>query len=245
MFAKLGKYSSLSGVKIFDGIDKKTNLPYCQPYGYDTRQVYKISNDNIFDGEIQLCKNGFHFCLDIYSASDFKNLFRSNVGKKYPNAVIMNPVFKVTAFDKVLFDEHESYGMYRCKFVTNHLRVYKQFSCESILYYAQLFPITGFAYSLLDKSTISTHELASDNANYFNRCLIQTAAKDVTIDTIPDYKHYTIFSYSGDILTVKNKTKYTHYVNRYCNTKQYIIPIPRYSTVEFKQCDIIGKLVKK
>ena len=38
MKIKLKPGDVLQGIKIFDGIDKKTNLPYCQPDSY--KQIY-------------------------------------------------------------------------------------------------------------------------------------------------------------------------------------------------------------
>ena len=238
MEIKLKPYESLTGIKIFDGIDEKTNLPYCQPG--DIKQIYDISNENVYDGEIKLRKAGFHFCLDIASANDYKNIFRYNLGKKYPNALIMNPIHYVIAKDKILSEEYERFGGFRCIYITNNLTIGKPLFCNEILHYITNCPVSGCEYSLLDvsKSEVYTHEI-----QHTNKCLIQSGAKDVIIDT--QNMNYTIFSNSYNPLTVKNKTKYTQYVNRYRSCNQYITPVPRYSTVEFKPFDKIGKIVKK
>lgn len=74
MEIKLYKNESLSGVKIFDGIDEKTNLPYCQPNN-NNKQIYQLG-ENKYNGKLELCETGFHFCLDLASASDYKYLFK-------------------------------------------------------------------------------------------------------------------------------------------------------------------------
>lgn len=238
MEIKLKSGEVLQGIKIFDGIDKKTNLPYCQPG--DIKQIYDISNENVYDGEIKLRKAGFHFCLDVASANDSKNIFRYNLGKKYPNALIMNPIHYVIAKDKILSEEYERFGGFRCIYITNNLTIGKPLFCNEILHYITNCPVSGCEYSLLDasKSEVYTHEI-----QHTNKCLIQSGAKDVIIDT--QNMDYTIFSNSYNPLIVKNKTKYTQYINRYRRCEQYITPVPRYSTVEFKPFDKIGKIVKK
>lgn len=237
MEIKLKPYESLVGIKIFDGIDEKTGNPYCKPG--NIKQIYNTSSENVYDGKIELCKAGFHFSLDIFAASDYKNIFRCNLGKKYPNALIMNPVYHVIARDKILSEEYERFGGFRCKYITNNLTLGNPLFCCDIIHYITNCPVSDYAYSLLDvgKSEVYTHEI-----NHTNRCLIQSCAKDVIIDTQQTHHNYTIFSNYYNLLTVKNKTKYTQYVNRYVTCEQYITPVPRYSTVEFKQFDKIGKL---
>jgi len=243
MEIKLKPGEVLRGIKIFDGIDKKTKLPYCQPD--KNKQIYQLG-ENKYDGKIGVCRAGFHFCLDLASASDYKYLFKSHVVKKYPNAVIISPVFYVTAKDEIQSDEYERKidGVFTCKYVTNNLNVCRQLNYSEIMYCALEQSISSFPHSLLNKPEISTHEinLLSNQPYYFNRCLIQTFAKDVTIDRIPNDYNHTIFSNTSNLLTVRNKTKYTQYVNRY-DCAQYITPVPRYSTVEFKQFDKFGKIV--
>lgn len=246
MEIKLKPYESLTGIKIFDGIDEKTGNPYCKPG--NIKQIYDTSNENVYDGEIELCKAGFHFSLDIFAASDYKYIFRCNLGKKYPNALIMNPIYCVIAKDKILSEEYEKIGCFRHKYVTNNLTIGRQLYINEIMFHILNYIVFGFTYSSLDKPVLSTHEIDFSTTNqpyYFERCLIQTFAKDVTIDRIPDHHNHTIFSRFDRLLTVRNKTKYTQYVNRYSYREQYITPIPRYSTVEFKHFDKIGKLVKK
>lgn len=239
MEIKLDENDCLFGIKIFDGIDKKTNLPYCQ---YDNnKQIYQLG-ENKYNGKIGLCKAGFHFCLDLASASDYKYLFKTHVDKKYPNAVIISPVFYVTAKDKIQSNEYKRSinGVFTCKYVTNNLTVDRQLNYSEVLYCALEQSIFSFPHSLLDKPEISTHEVT----DYSVKPLVQTQARKVIIDTAFIGKHYTIFSNTSNLLTVTNKTKLVQYVNRY-GSEQYITPVPRYSTVEFKQLDKFGKIVKK
>ena len=240
MEIKLKPSEVLQGIKIFDGIDKKTNLPYCQPD--KNKQKYQLG-ENKYDGKIEFCKAGFHFCLDLASASDYKYLFKTHVDKKYPNAVMISPVFYVTAKDKIQLNEYERTinGVFTCKYITNNLTLDRQLGCGEIMYWALEQSVFSFPHSLLDKPEISTHEVT----DYSVKSLVQTYARKVIIDTTFIGKHYTIFSNTNNLLTVTNKTKLVQYVNRYDGCDQYITPVPRYSTVEFKQCDKIGKLVKK
>lgn len=239
MKIKLKPGEVLQGIKIFDGIDKKTNLPYCQPDSY--KQIYQLG-ENKYDGKIEFCKAGFHFCLDLASASDYKYLFKTHVDEKYPNAVMISPVFYVTAKDKIQLYEYERYknGVFTCKYVTNNLNVDRQLNYGEVMYWALEQSVFSFPHSLLDKPEISTHEVT----DYSVKSLVQTRARKVTIDTAFIGKHYTIFSNISNLLTVTNKTKLVQYVNRY-GGEQYITPVPRYSTVEFKQLDKFGKIVKK
>lgn len=243
MEIKLKPYEFLTGIKIFDGIDEKTGNPYCKPG--NIKQIYDTSNENIYDGEIELCKAGFHFSLDMSAAGDYKLLFNDHVDKKYPNAVMISPVFYVTAKDKILCEEYENFGCFRHKYVTNNLNVCKQFYNNEIMFHVLNYIVFSFPHSVLDKPEMSTHEIYSttNQPYYFNRCLIQTFAKDVTIDRIPDTHNHTIFSNISNSLTVRNKTKYTQYVNRYGYVEQYITPVPRYSTIKFEPFDKIGKKV--
>ena len=239
MEIKLKSGEVLQGIKIFDGIDKKTNLPYCQPG--DIKQIYQLG-ENKYDGKIEFCKAGFHFCLDLASASDYKYLFKTHVDEKYPNAVMISPVFYVTAKDKIQLYEYErcKNGVFTCKYVTNNLTIGRQLNYGEVMYWALEQSVFSFPHSLLDKPEISTHEVT----DYSVKPLVQTRARKVTIDTAFIGKHYTIFSNTSNLLTVTNKTKLVQYVNRY-GGEQYITPVPRYSTVEFKQLDKFGKIVKK
>lgn len=248
MEIKLKPGEVLQGIKIFDGIDKKTNLPYCQP-DHKNKQIYQLG-ENKYDGKIKLCENGFHFCLDLASASDYKQLFRDHVDKKYPNALMISPVYYVAAKDKILFEEYEKCGMFSCKYVTNNLKIGRQIYIDEIIHYNLHHYMHTYAYALLDKPEMLTHEISIGSGilpYYSYRYLIQTDASNVTIDSIPgccgECHNYTIFSNPNSILTITNKTKYVHYVNRYYGCEQYITPVPRYSTVEFKQLDKIGKIV--
>lgn len=97
------------------------------------------------------------------------------------------------------------------------------------------------SYAVLNKPISTTSHQDSNSKILFQ----QSYNFFVTIDNIALVgNNYTIFSNSFKDLTVENKTDYTHYVNRYCGCKQYIIPIPRHTTIEFEQCDKIGKVIK-
>lgn len=41
MDIKLDKNESLYGIKIFDGVDKETGKPYCQPADVDSKKIYE------------------------------------------------------------------------------------------------------------------------------------------------------------------------------------------------------------
>lgn len=76
MEIKLYKNESLPGVKIFDGIDKETGKPYCQPakYDIDSKKVYETDRvTNYYDGNIIPCKNGFHFSMTLQDAAHYKD----------------------------------------------------------------------------------------------------------------------------------------------------------------------------
>lgn len=234
MEIKLYKNESLPGVKIFDGIDKKTNLPYCQPDNY--KQIYQ-KGENKYDGEIEICKKGFHFSMSIGEAYDYKPIISLQSSR---NAVIINPVFEVYATGKVISETHNRYGGFGQKFVTNCLYLDRQFSNNEILIYLVANHLCHIKIFTDTDTNVSTSSIPDSI-----KCLYQGNAKEITIDSLPSDKNFTIFSDYKDKLIVKNKTKYTHYVNRYEDKFQHIEVIPRYSTVEFKQLDKFGKLVKK
>lgn len=154
---------------------------------------------------------------------------------------MMSPVFYVIAKDKIQLNEYERSinGVFTCKYVTNNLTVGRQLNYGEVMYWALEQSVFSFPHSLLDKPEMSTHEVTDHSV----KPLVQTLARKVTIDTTFIGKHYTIFSNTINLLTVTNKTKLVQYVNRYVGCEQYITPVPRYSTVEFKQCDKIGKIV--
>lgn len=232
MEIKLKPGDILQGIKIFDGIDKKTNLPYCQPD--NNKQIYQ-KGENKYDGKIEICRKGFHFSMSIGEAYDYKPIINLQSSR---NVIIINPVFEVYATGKVISETYNRYGGFGQKFVTDCLYLDRQFSNSEILAYL----ITNRLCHI--KTFTDTNVSTSSTLSYI-KFLYQGNAKEITIDSLPLDKNFTIFSNSYNPLTVKNKTKYTQYVNRYYGYEQYIIPIPRYSTVEFKQLDKIGKLVKK
>lgn len=225
----------LPGVKIFDGIDKETNLPYCNPD--DNKQIYQ-KGENVYDGEIEICRKGFHFSMSIGEAYNHKPVIGLQYSKRNATAALINPVFEVYATGKILSETYNIYGGFSQKFVTDHLYLDRQFSNNEIITYL-------IANHLCYINTFVDTNVSTSSILGNSRCLYQGNAKEITIDSLPVVKNFTIFSNYKDNLIVKNKTKYTHYVNRYCGYEQYIIPIPRYSTVEFKQLDKFGKLVKK
>ena len=233
MEIKLKPGEILQGVKIFDGIDKRTNRPYCQPDN-NNKQIYQKGENN-YDDKIEICRKGFHFSMSIGEAYDYKSIISLQSSR---NAIIINPVFEVYATGKVISETYNRYGGFGQKFVTDCLYLDRQFSNSEILTYL----LTNHLYHIkpLTDINVSTSSILS-----YVKCLYQGNAKEITIDSLPLDKNFTIFSNSYNPLTVKNKTKYTQYVNRYYGYEQYIIPIPRYSTVEFNQLDKIGKLVKK
>lgn len=219
----------LPGVKIFDGIDKETNLPYCKPDDY--KQIYQ-KGDNVYDSEIDICRRGFHFSMSINEACNYKPILNSQSSRR--NAVLINPVFEVYATGKINSETYNIYGGFGQKFVTDHLYIDRQFSNNEIMTYLianNLCYINTFVGINVSTSSILGNQI---------RCLYQGNAKEITIDSLPSVKNFTIFSNYTNKLIVKNKTKYTHYVNRFEDKFQHIEVIPRYSTVEFKQYDIFG-----
>lgn len=233
MEIKLKPGEILQGVKIFDGIDKKTNLPYCQPDN-NNKQIYQKGENN-YDGKIEICRKGFHFSMSIGEACDYKPIISLQSSR---NVVIINPVFEVYATGKVISETYSRYGGFSHKFVTDCLYLDRQFSNNVILTYL----VTNHLCYIKTFTDIS---VSTSSTSGSTKCLYQGNAKEITIDSLPSDKNFTIFSDYKDKLTVKNKTKYAHYVNRCCRYEQYITPVPRYSTVEFKPFDKIGKLVKK
>lgn len=231
MEIKLKSGEVLQGIKIFDGIDKKTNLPYCQPDDY--KQIYQ-KGENKYDDEIEICRKGFHFSMSIGEAYDYKPIIGLQSSR---NAIIIHPVFEVYATGKIFSETNNRYGGFGQKFVTDYLYLDRQFSNSEILTYL-------VANHLCYIKTFTDTNVSTSSTSGSIKCLYQGNAKEITIDSLPPDKNFTIFSNYKDNLIVKNKTKYTHYVNRYCGYEQYIIPIPRYSTVEFKQLDKFGKKLK-
>lgn len=244
MEIKLDKNESLYGVKIFDGIDKETGKPYCQPTSdADSKKIYETGGIvNYYDGNIIPCECGFHFSMTLQDAFDYKNLFSLCKNKKYPKAMIINPVYNVSAVGKIKAETTYWWGgEYKQKYVTNKLKLGRLFGCDEIINYSIQHGMIK-SYAVLNKPISVTSHQDSNSKILFQ----QSGNFFVTIDNIALVgNNYTIFSYSFKELTVENKTDYTHYVNRYVGEKQYIIPIPRHTTIEFEQCDKIGKLVKK
>ena len=242
MEIKLYKDENLPGVKIFDGIDKKTNLPYCQPaIDADSKKIYETNGIvNYYDSNIIPCESGFHFSMTLQDAFEWKDLFSLYENKKYPKAMIMHPVYKVSAVGKIKAETYWWNGENKQKYVTNKLKLGKQFSCEEIISYSIQHGMIK-SYAVLNKPISTTSYQDSNSKILFQ----QSYNFFVTIDNIALVSNnYTIFSNSFKELTVENKTNYTHYVNRYLGEKQYITPIPRHTTIQFEQCDKVGKVIK-
>ena len=240
MEIKLYKNEILAGVKIFDGIDKETGNPYCQP-AIDSKKVYETNSIvNYYDGNIIPCKSGFHFSMTLQDAFGCKDLFSLYENKKYPKAMIIHPVYNVAAVGKIKAETYWHNDENKQKYVTNKLKLGRQLSCEEIINYAIQHGMVN-SYAVLNKPISTTSHQDSNSKILFQ----QSYNFFVTIDNIALVgNNYTIFSNSFKDLTVENKTDYTHYVNRYCGCKQYIIPIPRHTTIKFEQCDKIGKVIK-
>lgn len=242
MEIKLYKNEILAGVKIFDGIDKETGNPYCQPaIDIDSKKVYETNSIvNYYDGNIIPCKSGFHFSMTLQDAFGWKDLFSLYENKKYPKAMIIHPVYNVAAVGKIKAETYWHNGENRQKYVTNKLKLGKQFGCEEIISYSIQHGMIG-SYAVLNTPISTTSHQDSNSKILFQ----QSYNFFVTIDNIALVgNNYTIFSNSFKELTVENKTNYTHYVNRYLGEKQYIISIPRHTTIKFEQCDKVGKVVK-
>lgn len=241
MDIKLDKNESLPGIKIFDGIDKETGKPYCQPADADSKKIYETSGIvNYYDGNIIPCERGFHFSMTLQDAFDYKDLFSLNKNKKYPKAMIMHPVYSVSAVGKIKAEIYWRNGENKQKYVTNKLKLGLQFGCEEIIKYAIQHGMIN-SYAVLNKPISTTSHQGSNSKILFQ----QSGNFFVTIDNITLVgNNYTIFSNSSKELTVENKTDYTHYVNRYVGVEQYIMPIPRHTTIDFIQWSVIGKVIK-
>lgn len=242
MEIKLDKNESLYGVKIFDGIDKETGKPYCQPtINADSKKIYETGGIvNYYDGDIIPCKSGFHFSMTLQDAFDYKDLFSLNKNKKYPKAMIIHPVYNVSAVGKIKAEMYWRNDENKQKYVTNKLKLVLQFGCEEIIKYAIQHGMIN-SYAVLNKPISTTSHQDANNKILFQ----QSCNFFVTIDNIALVdNNYTIFSNLFKELTVENRTDYTHYVNRYGYTDQYITPVPRHTTIEFKQLDKIGKAIK-
>lgn len=242
MEIKLDENEYLPGVKIFNGIDKETGKPYCQPIvNADNKKIYETNGIvNYYDDNIIPCECGFHFSMTLQDAFDYKDLFSLYKNKKYPKAMIIHPVYNVSAVGKIKAETYWWGGEYKQKYVTNKLKLGKQFSCEEIINYSIQHGMIA-SYAVLNKPISTTSHQDSNSKILFQ----QSGNFFVTIDNTALFgKNYTIFSNLIKELTVENKTGYTHYVNRYVCKKQYIIPIPRHTTIEFEQCDKVGKVIK-
>ncbi len=241
MDIKLDKNESLLGVKIFDDVDKETGKPYCQPADADSKKIYETSGIvNYYDGDIIPCKSGFHFSMTLQDAFDYKDLFSLNKNKKYPKAIIIHPVYNVSAVGKIKAETYWRNDENKQKYVTNKLKLVLQFGCEEIIKYAIQHGMVN-SYAVLNKPISVTSHQDSNSKILFQ----QSGNFFVTIDNIALFgDNYTIFSNSFKDLTVENKTGYTHYVNRYGYTDQYITPVPRHTTIQFEQCDKVGKVIK-
>lgn len=231
MKIELDENEYLPGVKIFDGIDKETNLPYCKPDDY--KQIYQ-KGENVYDGEIEICRRGFHFSMSIREAYNYKSIIGLQCSRR--NAVLINPVFEVHATGKIFSETYNTHGGFEQKFVTDHLYLDRQVSNRAILIYLVTNNLC-YIKTFID-TNVSTSSITGNI-----RCLYQGNAKEITIDSLPSVKNFTIFSDYSNKLIVKNKTKYTHYVNRCEDKFQHIEVIPRYSTVEFKQYNIFGNKI--
>lgn len=242
MEIKLYKNESLYGVKIFDGIDKETGKPYCQPaIDADSKKIYETGGIvNYYDGNIIPCKSGFHFSMTLQDAFDYKDLFSLYKNKKYSKAMIIHPVYYVAAVGKIKAETYWHNGENKQKYVTNKLKLGRLFGCDEIINYSIQHGMIN-SYAVLNKPISVTSHQDSNSKILFP----QSYTFFVTIDNIALVgNNYTIFSNSFKELTVENKTEYTHYVNRYLGAEQYITPIPRHTTIQFEQCDKVGKVIK-
>lgn len=238
--------SCLYGVKIFDGISGEHPLPYCQPNNSVDRYYYATKVTNILDGDLKICKSGFHFCLSFRDALAYKELiipasnFDCESFKKYPRAYMIAPVYNVSAVGDVIFEQ----DMNHSKFVTNKL---------NLLYAVDnLMLIKAYNYY------ITSHVYNQQYMNASNR-VVSVCELDYTIQTNDNQEititnsensfsvshcRMTVFSSYDQTLKVINKTGYTQYVNRYGCYSQEIIPIPRHTTMEFKSQSVKGVIVK-
>ena len=241
----------LYGVKIFDGIGGKLNLPYCNPY--DAKYYYSLALVNEFEGNIEMCGKGFHFGLTFKDALAYKHFvtFAKSINykhiKKYPRAYVLAPVYNVTAMGDVILTQDTSDNT---KCVTNKLRLDSQINYHVLI--ADYTHYNLYSYdnvnSIESKNTpllkLPQQTLYSNYISYGIQCLNDTEATIVCDNKNSKFPYTTIFSSVYQTLKVINKTKYTQYVTRYSDYSQEIIPIPRHTTMEFKSQSVKGVIVK-
>jgi len=222
----------IEGVKIFDGVDKETGNPYCCPEE-DVKYIYSKEKVNECNGQILLCRNGFHFSLDLNSARYYKPFF--GISEKYPKASILNPVYIVRAYGDIFI--HQSYPTN--KLVTNKLQLISKI-CNNDIIEAH---ISHNCYASKDLESIllkNEYNIINLN-NCHNNKLFQIYCDDCVLIIEGDAcksggKNQTIFSRVTTSFKVVNKSKYTQYVNRISlfDQDQVITPIPRHSTIIFE-----------
>lgn len=169
MDIKLDKNESLYGVKIFDGIDKETGKPYCQPADADSKKIYETSGIvNYYDGNIIPCERGFHFSMTLQDAFDYKDLFSLNKNKKYPKAMIMHPVYSVSAVGKIKAEIYWRNDENKQKYVTNKLKLGRLFGCDEIINYSIQHGMIN-PYAVLNKSISTTSHQGSNSKILFQQ----------------------------------------------------------------------------
>ena len=240
------------GVKIFDGIENQKL--YTEP-NCNIKTLFNCKKKYHTEGEIELCKNGYHFSPTLKDALEYKEIL--NREKKY---LTINPVFivKIPKGSEIkytsIFSENEYGNLIEnaIKAVSSDIEFYKTISFSDILYYLHSLNIIKLRNILYDNDSIDISEVssfiyirkynskgisieASDDLNY-NRSTFfinrQTLSKEILENDNP--------------LKIINKTKYTQYLNIVDDDRQYIVNIPRYSskTIESSlllssECDTI------
>ena len=217
----------ISGVKIFDGIEN--GKLFCKPR---YKKYFYKTGSNRFYGKIKMCESGFHFCLDMESASTYKELFKQY--KKHHSGFIIAPVACVT-----------SYGYKNCiaqlepklKLVTDELYIHSLWSNVAVIDEFVDRNYSWLSYNQIIKSNneLSVYRGYDVNASiwqnfdlFFQRC----KSCSIEIDN-QKTNNSTIFSPINTALEIINKSKYTQYVNRYDHKIQTITALPRKSEVRF------------
>lgn len=234
--------SYLHGIKIFDGIGGKHELPYCQPNNMVDKYYYSKKSTNKLADDLKICKSGFHFCLFFRDALAYKNLiisarhFDCKLFRKYPKAYVIAPVYNVSAIGDVIFEQEElKYN----KFATNELNLLSMVDNLKLIK-AYDYYITSQIYNQ-QYMNASSRVVSVDDLDYITQT---NDNQEITIIGKSRFCRITIFSGCNQTLKVINNTKYTQYVNRYGCYSQDIIPILRHSTMEFKSQSVKGVIVK-
>src|SRR5574344_679133 len=98
--------------KIIKGYKMTNNDMTCNEFKYD------IGKEYIYDGDIKICNNGYHFCTDLIDCLYY-----------YDNIKGDKRFFEIEAYDTIEKEEEDS------KCVTNHIKFIRELSIEDVYQY--------------------------------------------------------------------------------------------------------------